>query len=190
MNGPNGANGRPRSYWLPFPASVAIGTKVLAVALAALALAVGGAGAVSGTVQEGTGDATANDATVDATYTNSTVTVTVTNAGESVKNATIEVDDEEYKTAANGTVSADIEAEDCLEIGVETEAFEAEQEHRLSDGDLTLLDEEYEYGEELENAKDEETDESEDSEDEEAKAAPAEDEPEDDEAEESEDVSR
>lgn len=122
-------------------------TKLLAVAIATLALTVGGAAAVSGTVQQGTGDATANDAAVDATYTNGTVTeeLTITSAGESINNAIIEVDDEEYKMDATSTVSADVEREDCLEIEVEAVGFEAEQEYRLSDCVLTLL-EEYEYG--------------------------------------------
>lgn len=129
--------------------------KLLAVALAALAVTAGGTAAVDGTVQQESDEVTANDAAVDAVYTNGTATVTVTNAGEPVTNATVKMRDREYPMPPNGTVSADIDVMDGLDIEVEGDGFEAEQKYRFSGGELTLVEEEYEYEEEEDEDEDE-----------------------------------
>jgi hypothetical protein len=121
--------------------------KLTAVAVAVMLTVVGGAAAVSSTATTGATTAadTPRDADVTATYDNGTVTVAVTNGGEPVENASVEVGDSEYTTDANGTVVAEsVDAEDDVTVEVEGDALEAEQEHALENGTLTLVSEEYE----------------------------------------------
>jgi segregation and condensation protein B len=139
--------------------------KAIAAALAALVLTAGGAVAVGGAQSTADSTDTVRDAAVDATYDDDgNVTVTVTNGGEAVENATVEVGDEEYETDANGTVTAEVEADGELEVEVDADDFSAEQEYALSDGQLTLVEEEYEYPEveEVEEAEDDEEEEEDD----------------------------
>ena len=117
---------------------------------------VGGAAAVSSTATTGATTAadTSRDADVTATYDSGTVTVAVTNGGEPVENASVEVGDGEYTTDANGAVVAEsVDAEDDVTVEGEGDAFEAEQEHALENGTLTLVSEEYEYEDVNEDAE-------------------------------------
>jgi len=133
--------------------------KLTAVAVAVMLTVVGGAAAVSSTATTGATTAadTPRDADVTATYDNGTVTVAVTNGGEPVENASVEVGDSEYTTDTNGTVVAEsVDAEDDVTVEVEGDALEAEQEHALENGTLTLVSEEYEYEDVDEDAEEEE----------------------------------
>ncbi|PSQ24691.1 hypothetical protein BRD04_00965 [Halobacteriales archaeon QS_9_67_17] len=142
--------------------------KSIVVALAAMLTVAGGAAAVTGTGLSDAGTAASGDVTAETTYTDGAVTVAVTQDGAPVENASVEVADEEYTTDANGTVTAesvDLEAGEELGVEVEGDGFEAELSYALQDGDLQLLEEEYEY-EQAEDAEDEAEDEADDDEDE------------------------
>ena len=131
--------------------------KSIVVALAAMLTVAGGAAAVTGTGLSDAGTAASGDVTVETTYTDGAVTVAVTQDGAPVENASVEVADEEYTTDANGTVTAenvDLEAGEELGVEVEGDGFEAELSYALQDGNLQLLEEEYEY-EHAEDAEDE-----------------------------------
>lgn len=141
--------------------------KSIVVALAAMLTVAGGAAAVTGTGLSDAGTAASGDVTVETTYTDGAVTVTATQDGAPVENASVEVAGEEYITDANGTVAAenvDLEAGEELGVEVEGDGFEAELSYALQDGNLQLLEEEYEY--EQAEDEDEAEDEADDDEDE------------------------
>jgi hypothetical protein len=130
--------------------------KTLAVGLAVVLMMVGGAAAVTAgpaaqshaqTQVADTGmNATApGDADIGATYDNGTVTVTVTQGGEPVENASVEIDEEEYTTDANGTVVAESDGNASLEIEAETGGFEGEVKYKIANNSLLIHEEEYEY---------------------------------------------
>lgn len=130
--------------------------KTLAVGLAVVLMMVGGAAAVTAgpaaqshaqTQVADTGmNATApGDAGIGATYDNGTVTVTVTQGGEPVENASVEIDEEEYTTDANGTVVAESDGNASLEIEAETGGFEGEVKYKIANNSLLIHEEEYEY---------------------------------------------
>lgn len=128
-----------------------IPTKILAAVMGVL-LTVGGVGAVAGGAPLAATDGNAanvTDAEVDATLDNGTVTVTVMDAGEPLSNASVEVNGEEVTTDANGTamVSIDPNETDEVEIEVEHAGLEAEVEYDVTSEGLSLVSEEYEYGE-------------------------------------------
>ena len=130
--------------------------KTLAVGLAVVLMMVGGAAAVTAgpatqshaqTQVADTGmNATApGEADIEATYDNGTATVTVTQGGEPVKNASVEIDEEEFTTDANGTVVAESDGNASLEIEAETGGFEGEVKYKIANNSLLIHEEEYEY---------------------------------------------
>ncbi|MEF8886960.1 MAG: hypothetical protein V5A30_04065, partial [Haloarculaceae archaeon] len=133
--------------------------KTLAVGLAVVLMMVGGAAAVTAGPAGGTQAPDATNATatapgeadIEATYDNGTVTATVTQGGEPVENASVEIDEEEYTTDANGTVVAESDGNAYLEIEVETDGFEGEVKYKIADNSLLIYEEEYEYKYEAEH---------------------------------------
>ena len=130
--------------------------KTVAVGLAVVLMMVGGAAAVTAgpaaqsdaqtqTTDAGTNATAPGDADIGATYDNGTVTVTVTQGGEPVENASVELNEEEYTTDANGTVVAEYDGHAYLEIEAETGGFEGEVKYNLVDDSLLIHEEEYEY---------------------------------------------
>lgn len=118
-------------------------SKILAVAVAALLVTAGGAAAVGTVVSDETADT--RDADIDATYDSGNVTATVTNGGDPVQNATVEIGDGEYRTDADGIVTAPVDDTDEVEIEVEAPGFEGDHEYAIVDGALVLEEESFEY---------------------------------------------
>ena len=179
--------------------------KTVAVGLAVVLMMVGGAAAVTAgpaaqsDAQTQAADTGMNanttapgDADIGATYDNGTVTVTATQGGEPVENASVELNEEEYTTGADGTVVAEYDGHASLEIEAETGGFEGEVKYTLVDDSLLIQEEEYEYtyggnyeGEEEHEYEEEHEDENEQEEEHEDEDEPEhddadEDEPEDD----------
>ena len=132
--------------------------KTVAVGLAVVLMMVGGAAAVTAgpaaqsDAQTQAADTGMNanttapgDADIGATYDNGTVTVTATQGGEPVENASVELNEEEYTTGADGTVVAEYDGHASLEIEAETGGFEGEVKYTLVDDSLLIQEEEYEY---------------------------------------------
>jgi hypothetical protein len=127
--------------------------KTLAVGLAVVLMMVGGAAAVTAGPAGGTQAPDATNATatapgeadIEATYDNGTVTATVTQGGEPVENASVEIDEEEYTTDANGSVVAESDGNAYLEVEVETDGFEGEVKYKTANNSLLIYEEEYEY---------------------------------------------
>jgi hypothetical protein len=127
--------------------------KTLAVGLAVVLMMVGGAAAVTAGPAGGTQAPDATNATatapgeadIEATYDNGTVTATVTQGGEPVENASVEIDEEEYTTDANGSVVAESDGNAYLEVEVETDGFEGEIKYKIANNSLLIYEEEYEY---------------------------------------------
>lgn len=127
---------------------------VLAVLLASGGVAaVGPAGVGSAADADAAAGATASDvssADVSATLDNGTVVVTVTADGSPVGNATVEVNDRELTTGADGTATValddlDDERVEELDVEVDADAFDGEVSYAVDDGSLDVLKEEYEY---------------------------------------------
>lgn len=156
-----------RTVW--HPGEDAMTAKPFAVGLAIMLTMVGGAAAITAgpaqphaQAQETGLNATApGEADIGATYDSSTVTVTVTQDGESVENASVEINEQVYTTDANGTVVTAYDGDTELEIEVDTSGFEGKVTYNLVGNSLLIQDEEYEYnyGEEREDEEENESEE-------------------------------
>lgn len=142
-----------------------------AVLVVAVLLASGGVAAAVG-VSNGLGARNAaastavdgvSNADIVATLDNGTITVTVTANGAPITNGTVEVNDYELITDANGTVTAnatelaDDESLDELTIEVESNGFEGEVKYDVRDGALDIQTEEYDYDTHEEAEEDDES---------------------------------
>lgn len=179
--------------WVPVVRPVAMSVSKSLLTVLAVLLVAGSGAAVTGVAQTDAGDASASvsDLEMDATLDNETVAVTVVDGGESVENASITVEGDEEVTVAtdaNGTatvdrsaLSEDDESLEELEVEYESDHAEGELEYVVSDGSLTLVEEQYEY--EVDDEEDDESDEDESDEDESDEDESDEDESDEDESE-------
>jgi len=122
--------------------------QLTAIALAAMLAITGGAAAVvaTGAASQASPATTAHDAHVAASLGSGTLTVTVTNGGAPVENATVAVADATARTGANGSATLNASPGDALELRVRADGFVAEQTYRVTNGSMTLLEEQYRYG--------------------------------------------
>lgn len=165
---------------------------VLAVLLASggVAAAVGPAGVGSAADADADAGAPASDvssADVSATLDNGTVVVTVTADGSPVGNATVEVNDRELTTDADGTATValdelDDERVEELDVEVDADAFDGEVSYAVENGSLDPLKEEYESDEEDEEEESDEESEDEESDEESDEDEESDDDDEDDES--------
>lgn len=105
-----------------------------------------------------TDDQSPSAAPIDASATieNETLVVTVTADGSPAENVSISYDDQTARTGADGIASFAVSDDDEAEIELETNGVEGELEYGVTNGSLTLLEEEYEYDRDLDADDDDE----------------------------------
>lgn len=173
--------------------STAMSVSKPVIAVVAVLLAAGSGAAVTGVAQTDAGapSASASDLALDAELNNETLVVSASDGGDPLQNASITVEGDEAVTVvtdADGTATVDRAAlsegdESLEEVEVEYESAnaEGELEYVVSDGSLTLVEEEYEYEVDEDEGDEDESDEDEADDDEEGDESESDEEGEDDE---------